>query len=88
MDNLKGWQNAIRSNFTTAEEPSPVLAALRAGYLFALQTPHNVVRIRNQQTLCLLRDSIAELEGRDPEEVQNEFEELALLARQELNREP
>lgn len=62
----------------TLEDQDPILAALRAGYLFALQMPHNVVRIRGQGTLAQMRDAIAAFEQREPEEVQNEFEELAL----------
>lgn len=64
-------------------DQDPIYNALRAGYLFALQMPHNVVRIRGQGTLAQMRSAIAAYEGRSDEEVQNEFEELALKARME-----
>ena len=54
------------------------LQALEAGYLLALQMPHDALRVRNQTTLCLLRDAIAEGSGRDSQEVQESFEEMAL----------
>ena len=63
------------------EDQDPIYNALRAGYLFALQMPHNVVRIRGQGTLAQMRDALAAYEQRDPEEVQNEYEEQALKER-------
>lgn len=66
----------------TKHTPGPwrierALLALRAGYFQLLQLPHDTLRLRSQRALCLLRDAIAEAEGRTAEEVQDEYEALA-----------
>jgi hypothetical protein len=55
--------------------------ACKAGYVLALQIPFDAKRARSQETLCLLRDAIAEYEQREPQAVQEEHEEIALLER-------
>lgn len=55
--------------------------ACKVAYHHLLQTPHDGLRAKNQTTLCLLRDAIAEYEQRDAQTVQDEHEEAALLER-------
>lgn len=38
----------------------------------------NLVRIKSQATMALLRDRIAEITGKTPEEIQNKFETEAV----------
>lgn len=63
-----------------AKAPSTLLC-LESAYLALLQLPHNIVRFRQQPTLCALRDAIASYRGLDGETVQNEYEERALRVR-------
>lgn len=58
-----------------------MLAAIEAAYLHLLQTPHDTLRIQNQWTFCLLRDAICAATGREPQDVQDDFEERALKIR-------
>lgn len=62
-------------------EKNNLYIACKAAYLLVLQMPHNALRARNQATLCLLRDAIAEHEKRNREQVQDEYEDRAFLER-------
>lgn len=73
-----GWTQEVCRNNDIPDDQDPIYNALRAGYRFALQMPHNVVRIKGQGALAQMRDAIAAFEGRSPEEVQNEYEEEIL----------
>ncbi len=53
------------------------IKALEAGYLFALQT-EGTLRVRNQATLCMLRDELARISGLTAQTIQEEFEARAL----------
>lgn len=58
-----------------------LLAALEAGYLYALQWD-GVLRIKNQETLSMMRSAIADATGRTDQDVQDDFESRAALAKQ------
>lgn len=58
-----------------------LLAALEAGYLYALQSD-GVLRIKNQATLIMMRSAIADATGRTDQDVQDDFESRAALAKQ------
>lgn len=55
-----------------------MLATIKAAYLLALQIPHGALRLKNQATLCELRDAIALATGENEEDIQDEYESLAL----------
>lgn len=55
--------------------------ACKSGYLLALQMPHDALRLRNQAILCQLRDAIAAYEKRSERDVQEEYEERALIGK-------
>lgn len=56
---------------------------LTAAYLTLLQLPHGACRARIQAILAGLRDEIASVSGRTPEDVQNEFEDRAVALQAE-----
>ena len=58
-----------------------LVAALEAGYLYALGTAHDQHRMRNQAALCAMRDAICLETGRGAQDVQETFEELAILSK-------
>lgn len=75
-------EKAIANHSADASSPPPavtLLCALRAAYLTVLREPINSWRISHQPLYAHLRDAIAELQGRDPESVQNQFEDDARL---------
>jgi len=51
--------------------------ACKQGYVLCLRMPNDYLRLRNQATLCALRNAIATFEERSEEDVQNDFEYLA-----------
>lgn len=55
--------------------------ALRTAYVMALKLPHDEFRLRHQWALCQMRNALAEYEGREAQEVQEDYEEVALLER-------
>lgn len=69
------------SNAALISAAPDLLQALEAGYIFALNHPHDAYRARNQETLCAMRDAICKATGRDSQDVQEDYEERALIAR-------
>lgn len=57
------------------------LEVAEAVYAAMLNHPHDLWRVKNQHEYCALRDFIAKATGRTAEEVQNEFEERAAIAK-------
>lgn len=56
--------------------------ALEKSYLILLQIPHDSnLRLRALGALCACRDSLAELCGKSEQEIQETFEERALIQR-------
>lgn len=53
------------------------LQCIESAYIAMLRLPHGVVRFNNQALLCMLRDLICEVSGRDAESVQNYYEGCA-----------
>lgn len=88
---LDGFREILERSAGELDHPDALLIqaapegfeTAEATYLALLQMPATSRwRIQNQAVLARLRDYIAEATGRGPEEVQDEYEERALLARQ------
>lgn len=59
-------------------EKISTLVALERAYLLLLQMPDTALRLRNQETLCHVRDAIAQESGLPAQEVQESFESMAV----------
>lgn len=57
------------------------LELLQKAYIALLQMPDGMVRLRNQGTLCVVRDAIVAETGVPAQEVQESFETIALKLR-------
>lgn len=73
---FKQWDNEANCKLIAAAPDG--LKAAEMAYLHLLKTPHDALRIKGQDTLVALRDFIAKATGREAEDVQNEFESLAV----------
>lgn len=62
-------------------ERDKLVRVLQDAYLYMLQTPHDGVRITSQSTFAKVRDMIADATDTSIREVQEEYEEQALLIR-------
>jgi len=59
-------------------ERACLLNACELAYLAMLQMPHNALRARSQTTFVALRDAIAKTHSRTSEDVQDEYESIAV----------
>ncbi len=68
---------AIKARAAVAE----MIEALSIAYELALHMPHDGLRVASQAKLCRVLDALVAATGRDPEQVQDEHEARAMLAR-------
>lgn len=58
-------------------ESTTTIDALHLAYCVLLGMPHDEYRAKHQLTLAAVRNAIAEMTGKEPEAVQNEYEAIA-----------
>lgn len=79
LSNYQQQQLRVEVDAEVKERTEALLKALECAYIYALGTAPDSHRIKNQGTLCCIRDTIAEATGRDSQSVQEHYEAAVQL---------